>query len=69
LPGGLVTVRLLIDPAADSVSVTAEGVHVGTYGYGVPATTSSDRFASVSSNGGAAEFSYVRVRILDRVAG
>jgi hypothetical protein len=69
LPGGLVRVRLLIDPAADSVSVTAEGVHVGTYGYGVPATTSNDRFASVSSNGGAAEFSYVRVRILDRVPG
>jgi hypothetical protein len=65
LPGGLVRVRLLIDPAADSVSVTAEGVHVGTYGYGVPATTSGDRFASISSNGGAAEFSYVRVRILE----
>ena len=65
LAAGLTDIRLLIDPAVHSVSVTANGAFIGTYGYGAPATATTDKFASIYASGGAAEFDYVRIRVLE----
>jgi len=65
LPAAFCDVRLLIDPALNSVSVTVNGNLIGTYGYGAPATASNDRFATLYASGGAAEFDYVRIRVLE----
>jgi prepilin-type N-terminal cleavage/methylation domain-containing protein len=65
LPSDFVDLRLLIDPVVHSVSVTVNGNFVGTYGYGVPGTSTTDKFASIYSTGGIAEFDYVRIRVLE----
>jgi type II secretory pathway pseudopilin PulG len=65
LPSALVDLRLVIDPVVHSVSVTANGGFIGTYGYGVPATSTTDKFASIYASGGAAEFDYVRIHVLE----
>jgi len=65
LAAGLTDIRLLIDPAVHSVSVTVGGSLVGTYGYGAPAVSTTDKFASIYASGGAAEFDYVRIRVLE----
>jgi type II secretory pathway pseudopilin PulG len=65
LPASLVDLRLVIDPVVHSVGVTVNGSFVGTYGYGVPGTSSTDKFASIYASGGAAEFDYVRIRVLE----
>ena len=65
LPATFCDVRLLIDPVPNSVSVTVNGSLIGTYGYGAPATASNDRFATLYASGGAAEFDYVRIRVLE----
>ena len=65
LPAAFCDVRLLIDPALNSVSVTVNGSLIGTYGYGAPATASNDRFATLYASGGTAEFDSVRIRVLE----
>jgi type II secretory pathway pseudopilin PulG len=65
LPAGFCDVRLLIYPDLNSVSVTVNGSLIGTYGYGAPATTTSDRFATLYATGGTAEFDSVRIRVLE----
>ncbi|MCX5654444.1 MAG: type II secretion system protein [Planctomycetota bacterium] len=65
LPSAFVDLRLVIDTAAHSVSVTANGSFVGTYGYGAPAVSTTDKFASIYASGGTAEFDYARIRVLE----
>jgi type II secretory pathway pseudopilin PulG len=65
LASAFVDLRLVIDPVVHSVSVTANGGFIGTYGYGAPATSTTDKFASIYASGGAAEFDYVRIRVLE----
>ena len=65
LPSTVFDLRLLIDTTVHSVSVTANGSFIGAYGYGAPAVSTTDKFASIYGSGGAAEFDYVRIRVLE----
>jgi hypothetical protein len=65
LPSSVFDLRLLIDTAVHSIRVTANGSFIGTYGYGAPAASTTDKFASIYASGGAAEFDYVRIRVLE----
>ncbi|MCX5685284.1 MAG: hypothetical protein NT049_16620, partial [Planctomycetota bacterium] len=65
LPATPVDLRYVIDTAVHSISVTVNGSFVGTYGYGAPATSSTDKFASIYATGGNAEFDYVHIRVLE----
>jgi prepilin-type N-terminal cleavage/methylation domain-containing protein len=65
LPSTVLDLRLVIDTAVHSISVTANGSFIGAYGYGAPAVSAADKFASIYASGGAAEFDYVRIRVLE----
>ena len=65
LPSTVFDLRLLIDATLHSVSVTANASFIGTYGYGAPAVSTTDKFASIYASGGTAEFDYVRIRVLE----
>lgn len=64
LPNRLLDLRFVIDPAVRSVSITADGAHRGTFSYGT-SSTYPDQCATISASGCTAEFSHVRVRILE----
>ncbi len=64
LPNAYVTLRLLIDPALDTMNVRVNGQDRGTYAY-VRSAGDSDRSVKLYSQGGdtGAKFDYVRVRV------
>lgn len=62
LPSQPVSLRLIIDPEHWSVSMRVNGVQYGTHA--VTPTASGDAgFASVGSDGGSSQFSYVQIRV------
>jgi len=63
LPADFVTLRLLIDPALDTVNVRVNGADKGTYQYFTLPATGDPRCASVFASGSTALFDYVRVRV------
>lgn len=65
LSNDFVDLRLVIDPDLDTVSVTVNGEHRGTYVYSKFAPPHSDRFASILRDISNAEFDYVSVRVAE----
>lgn len=65
LSNEFVKLRLVIDPDLDTVSVTVNGEHRGTYVYGKYAPSHSNRFAFLSRDVSNAEFDYVSLRVVE----
>ncbi len=65
LSSGFVTVRLVIDPAADWVAVWVEGVYYGLYPYTPVSPGNGDRFARIEADGCQAEFDFVSVCVAE----
>jgi len=63
LPNDFVDFHMDFDTAADTVSVSLDGVPQGTYGYGVFGPQNADNFATVLGANG--EFDYVRIEAQD----
>lgn len=59
LPNDFIDVHMDFDPAADTVSVSIDGVPQGTYAYGVFGPQNDDNFCTVLGNNG--YFDYVRI--------
>jgi hypothetical protein len=64
LPAQPTDLHLLIDPATPAVAVTINGVQRGTFPVSRLSLSGSPPLASLYATGGAAKFSYARVRIL-----
>ena len=62
LPGDLLHVRLVIDPAADTVAVFVNGAHKGTHAY-TWGRIRDDAMAYVYTDGCSGEFDHVSVRV------
>ena len=65
LSSGFISLRLIIDTAVNSVSVTTDAFHRGTYRYSTFATTSTARCASLLAGGCTAEFASATIRVLE----
>jgi prepilin-type N-terminal cleavage/methylation domain-containing protein len=65
LPNTLLDLRLLIDPALDTVNIKISGVDKGTYNYFLFTPATQEQFASIYSAPGSAEFDYVRIRVAE----
>jgi hypothetical protein len=63
LSSGFIDLRLLMDPELDTVSITVNGVHRETYAYSTFVPTVEGGFAAMWTDGSAAEFDYVCVRV------
>ncbi len=63
LPDGFVKLRLVLDPGTDTVSITVNGHHQGTYTYATFDYVNDDRFASILGWGSDAEFDHVSIRV------
>ena len=66
LDSGFVDVRLLIDPAADTVNLRVNGADFGTYPYSTysPGVTQlSRKFVSIGPSGSSAEFDAIAIRV------
>lgn len=64
LPDDFVRVRLLIDPAKDSVNLAVDGRYVGTYRYTRFPVGHDDRFVTLSSGSGS-RWDWATVRVLE----
>jgi hypothetical protein len=62
VPDDFVNVRLIINPANDTLAVFVDGVHRGTYIYSV-GRNDNDAMAWVYSDGCSGAFDYVRIRV------
>jgi len=58
-----VPLRLVIDPDLDTVSVTVDGVHRGTYGYSQFVPPEGKRYVTIYPDVSSAEFDYISVRV------
>jgi len=65
LTNGFVRLRLVLDPDTDSVSISVNGSHKGTYAYAEFSYSGADRFASIFASGSDAEFDEVSIRVGD----
>jgi hypothetical protein len=65
LSNQFVDLHLIIDPVAGSVGVTVNSVQYGTFGFNTFTSSDTRRSASVFASGSAAEFQYVRIRVLE----
>jgi hypothetical protein len=65
LSSGLVTLRLVIDPDLDTVSVTVGGVHRGTFRYSKFSPPELKRHVSMTSDVSTSEYDYVSVRVAE----
>jgi Tfp pilus assembly protein FimT len=63
LSAGFVTLRLLIDPALNTVNLKVNGLNQGTYSYSVISVPNNDRCATLLPSGSNAEFDSVSVRV------
>jgi len=63
LANDFVTLRLVIDPDLDTVSVTANGRHRGTYAYSQFVPPADQRYVTIYPDVSSAEFDYVSVRV------
>ncbi|MHC4629604.1 MAG: hypothetical protein ACYTDV_21735 [Planctomycetota bacterium] len=62
VPDAMVNVRLVIDPAADTVAVFVDGTHRGTYTY-FRGNSNPDALAWVYTDDCSGEFDYVSIRV------
>jgi hypothetical protein len=65
LSDDFVTLRLLIDPALDTVNVKVDGVDYGTSLYNRITPAETQKFASIFEDGSHAEFDSVSVRVAE----
>jgi Tfp pilus assembly protein FimT len=63
LSAGFITLRLLIDPALNTVNVKVNGLDQGTYSYNVISVPNNDRYATLLPWGSSAQFDSVSVRV------
>lgn len=63
LPPAFVTLRLLIDPALNSVNVRANDTDCGTFSYVLAADSGGAHAATLIASGTTAEFDYARIRV------
>jgi hypothetical protein len=65
LPAQAVSLHLIIDPAIAGISITVNDVQRGTFPLSTYASSDASRYASLTGNGSTAEFSYLRIRVLE----
>lgn len=65
LPDDVVLLQLIIDPTPSSVNIRVNGVQYGTYALTPYVSIDSNRFAAIGASGCTAEFSYVRLRVME----
>lgn len=58
-----IDIRLLIDPASDTVVVSYDGVELGAYDYLSFSQGTADKFASIYEDTSHAEFDFVSIRV------
>lgn len=63
LPGGERDVRLLIDPDLNTLNLKIDGTDQGTFSYTPVLATGTSQSASIETQEGYGEFSYVRIRV------
>ena len=63
LPADFVDLRLLIDPARDTVNVRVNGGDCGTFTYVLSPESGASRSATLLVSGAAAQFDRVRIRV------
>ena len=63
LSSDFVTLRLLIDPAGDTVNIQVNGQDEGTYMYMAFPPGDNDRFATIMPSGSNAEFDHISIRV------